>query len=103
MDAPAAPDHGVRFTLELERGAGVDHGSYVGAARLPGRDVALAFDVHVAGDVVTVSSRCAEGTDTRLVTVAGTLLRTTVRSAMVRGQALPRRVQRWRTLDAGTD
>lgn len=97
----AAPDHGVRFTLELARGAAeAQVHRYRGAARLANGEVALEVEVRVDGDEVAVTAAASSCEDAalggRLARAVVPLVRTVTRSAAVRGQPLPRRIQRWR-------
>lgn len=96
----AAPVHGVRFTLELGH---ADEGGarYRGRALGPGLAVELEARVTRSGDDVSVEvvGEATEGTSSEAATIAklaGPIVKTAVRSAVVRGQPPPRRIQRWR-------
>ncbi|MBM4376858.1 MAG: hypothetical protein FJ095_17385 [Deltaproteobacteria bacterium] len=101
MSADPGPDHGLRFTLDRRRGDTTGPCRYSGSVlgsdlevrleatvALEGEDV----KVEVVGEPVVGSPEDAA----RVARAAIPLLRTVVRSAVVRGQTPPRRIQRWR-------
>jgi hypothetical protein len=93
------PENGVRFTLELLRGAKDGRYRYSGFARKSATEIPLTVDVVVTGEEVAVSASAAEDAGEigkALAKVAVPLVRTAVRSAVVRGHSVPRQVQRWR-------
>ncbi len=101
MTPEPTPENGVRFTLELQRSAPNGPYAYRGAARIAEQELALNVTVSVDGETVTVTGAAPPAADElhqKLAKLALALVRTAVRSAVVRGQAVPRRVQRWRAL-----
>jgi hypothetical protein len=97
MDAPQSPTNGIRLTLELERGSEPARPRYRGALRSVGGETALVAALSIDGDQVTVEVASETGPlDAALAKVVVPLVRSAVRSAVVRGQTPPRRIQRWR-------
>lgn len=99
MTEDPPPSNGVRFTLELARGGADGRYEYRGAARIAERDIALKVDVVVDGESISVFAAALPDSGERekkLEKVALAFVRTAVRSAIVRGQSMPRRVQRCR-------
>jgi len=101
MSAEAGPGHGLRFTLDRTRGDATGPCRYTGTVL--GSDVEIRLEATVAleGDDVKVEvfGEPLVGSPedaARLARAAIPLLRTVVRSAVVRGQLPPRRIQRWR-------
>lgn len=99
MDAPPAPEHGVRLTLELERGLDPARPSYRGEVRSPAGTKHVHAAVRLDGEQVTVELESGDGPlEEALAKVVRPLVRSAVRSAVVRGLPPPRRIQRWREL-----
>ncbi|MBM4358947.1 MAG: hypothetical protein FJ096_12655 [Deltaproteobacteria bacterium] len=97
MDTDRSPTHGLRLTLELERGASGASLRYLGAVRAAEGDIPVVADVSIDADQVAVQlSTLGMPLDDGLAKLAAPLIRAAVRSAVVRGQPPPRRVQRWR-------
>jgi len=93
------PTSGVRYALERAR-VEADHVTYEGFAHLPGADVPLSAKVALPGGAVSVSAAPAEGvSDARgaeLAKIATALLRAATKAEVAAGQALPRKIVRWR-------
>ena len=101
MSDDGGPERGLRFTLDRSRGDSTSPCRYTGSARGADLEVRLEATVFVEGEdvKVEVAGEPVQGSAEVAVRVARTavpLVRTAVRSAVVRGQAPPRRIQRWR-------
>lgn len=93
------PTSGVRYALERGR-VEPDHAAYEGFAHLPDRDVPLAVRVALPGGAVSATAAPADGVGeargAELAKVASALVRAATKAEVAAGQALPRKIVRWR-------
>jgi hypothetical protein len=93
------PTAGVRYALERAEVTSTSV-AYAGFAHLPDADVPLDVRIALPGGAVQASARPAPGvTEARaadLAKVASALVRAATKSEIAAGQALPRKIVRWR-------
>ncbi len=94
-----SPEHGVRFEL-IAFEASLEGATYRGHAHLPGASVPL--EVRARKDAAEVSLGDAEAVDATqraaIEKAASALVRAATRSELAAGEALPRKIVRWRAL-----
>lgn len=98
MSAPARPASGVRYVVERTLAA-PDLVTYEGFAHLPDADVPLTVRVALPGGAVTASvapHAAVEARSADLSRVAAALVRAATKAEVASGQALPRKIARWR-------
>lgn len=93
------PTSGVRYAVERAR-VEADHVAYEGFAHLPDADVALSARVALPGGAVTVvpspGGAVSEARAAELAKAATALIRAATKAEVAAGQALPRKIVRWR-------
>jgi hypothetical protein len=93
------PTSGVRYALERAE-VTPEQVAYAGFAHLPDVDVPLDVRIALPGGAVQASAQPAPGvTEARaegLAKVASALVRAATKSEIAAGQALPRKIVRWR-------